>query len=656
VRHAVLGCWRCRWRAVALRLFHGCLGWLPCLFLTIAWVYCGVAVAQTAVHIEAAQMQVMPGGTFGSLPAQIQLNDDAWRQVALPHVQPRQIVAAQQDGNQILTAWYRIQVPTAVQAVDPHGLRLYLPRWQTIGQIAVYADERLVFRSAAGPVWNGFNHPLWLALDEPSNAKRPQTVLLRVDHLRSAGSAVSSVWLGDEAGLGSSRWWRQFVQVGLPYVLSVAYLLIGLFALTVWLRLGDTLYGLVFAAALIFFVRTLHFHQGLEPLPIPEVWFGWLTIYSLGWLTFAVYAIGLNLQVRRYKWVERILFSSLLFASVAAMPWFASTDSLSYWAPLIYFLMWGPSLLLIVLAAYAAWRSGIRDAQLIAGWNVTVIPMGMYDWALQNYYVNVEWVYLLPYHTTVIFFLFLYVAQRRYVGAQHQIERANAELETRLAEREAQLSATHMRLRTIENEQVLAQERQRMMQDMHDGLGSSLMVALKSVEGGGEQDLAQVLRECIDDLRLAIDSLEPVQADLLLLLATLRFRLGARLEQAGLHLVWDVQDVPPLPWLDPKSALHILRIAQEILGNAIKHGNANTVTLATRSVGQHVLLSIADNGQGFDAQHAKQNGRGLTHVTRRAQAIGATASWHSVADKVGTRFELLLPLNRAEETLPPSAV
>ncbi len=646
MRRVVLGCCRFRQMPVDSPLFRAGLAFVFRLFLAASLMAGSAAWAQTAVHIEAAQMQVLPGGTIGPPPVKTQLNDAAWQNVALPHVQPRDIAASQPNGSQILTAWYRIEVPTSVESVAPNGLRLYLPRWQTIGQIAVYADDRLVFRSAAGPVWNGFNHPLWLALDSPTDAQRPHTVLLRIDHLQSAGAAVSSAWLGDEAGLADRRWWRQFIQAGLPYVLSVAYLLIGLFAFTVWLRLGDPLFGLVFAAAVIFFVRTLHFHQGQEQLPIPEVWFGWLTIYSLGWLTFAVYAIGLNLQVRRYKWIERILFSCLLFASIAAMPWFANTDSLTYWAPLIYFLMWGPSLVLIGLGAWAAWCSDVGDAKLIATWNLTVIPMGMYDWALQNYYINIELIYLLPYHTTVIFFLFLYVAQRRYAGALLQVERANVELETRLAEREVQLSTTYTRLRAIENEQVLAQERQRMMQDMHDGLGSSLMVALKTVEEGSEQDLAQVLRECIDDLRLAIDSLEPVQADLLLLLATLRFRLGARLEQAGLQLVWDVQDVPPLPWLDPKSALHILRIAQEILGNAMKHGNADTVTLATRPTAQYVLLSIANNGRGFEPQQAMKNGRGLTHVTRRAQAIGASVSWHSDADNPGTRFELLLPLKQ----------
>ena len=86
------------------------------------------------------------------------------------------------------------------------------------------------------------------------------------------------------------------------------------------------------------------------------------------------------------------------------------------------------------------------------------------------------------------------------------------------------------------------------MQEMHDGLGSSLVSALRVVENGKMQsgELAGVLKDCIDDLKLAIDSIEPVDDDLLLLLATLRFRLGARLENTGIRLHWKVSKIPPL--------------------------------------------------------------------------------------------------------------
>jgi signal transduction histidine kinase len=65
---------------------------------------------------------------------------------------------------------------------------------------------------------------------------------------------------------------------------------------------------------------------------------------------------------------------------------------------------------------------------------------------------------------------------------------------------------------------------------MHDGLGSNLMSALVLAEQGrlSRDAVAGLLRECLDDLRLVIDSLEPIGNDLVTLLALLRHRLARR--------------------------------------------------------------------------------------------------------------------------------
>ena len=214
---------------------------------------------------------------------------------------------------------------------------------------------------------------------------------------------------------------------------------------------------------------------------------------------------------------------------------------------------------------------------------------------------------------------------------------------------EADIAASHKRLAEIERHQLLSQERQRLMQDMHDGLGSSLTSALRVVEHGrmDETEVAQMLKGCIDDLKLAIDSMEPVDADLLLLLATLRFRLGPRLESTGIALRWEVKNVPALNWLDPKNALHILRILQEAFTNIIKHTQATEIRVATGVENDHVVVTVTDNGQGFSVERAlKSGGRGMSNQMRRAESIGAQISWDS--NESGTRLTLKLPIKRRQ--------
>ena len=189
-----------------------------------------------------------------------------------------------------------------------------------------------------------------------------------------------------------------------------------------------------------------------------------------------------------------------------------------------------------------------------------------------------------------------------------------------------------------------------MMQDMHDGVGSSLRTALWAVEKGclGEDAIADVLRNCIDDLKLAIDSMEPVQTDLLLLLATWRFRLEPRLENTGITLHWDVSDVPVLDWLDPKSALHILRILQEALTNVIKHAKATEIRVGTPVEGTSwVVVTLTDNGCGFSVAAAhERGGKGLANLKHRAQALGADIVWSSSPS--GTCVSLRLPVSVLE--------
>jgi signal transduction histidine kinase len=275
------------------------------------------------------------------------------------------------------------------------------------------------------------------------------------------------------------------------------------------------------------------------------------------------------------------------------------------------------------------------------------MAFGSYDWLLQNNYVSIEGAYLGSYSNIIAFLIFTYIMFRRYVTAIDDVERVNASLEARLQAREIELTESHRLLREIEQREALNQERQRLMQDMHDGLGSSLVSALRVIERGklNEADVAQVLKGCIDDLKLAIDSLEPVEADLLMLLGTLRFRLGPRLESSGIELCWAVEHVPPLAWLDPASALHILRIVQEAFTNIVKHTGATQISVATHLTEEEVAVAITDNGRGFNVEEAlKQRGRGLNNQRLRAAAIGAEIVFESSC--YGTCLTLLLPLNR----------
>jgi len=115
-------------------------------------------------------------------------------------------------------------------------------------------------------------------------------------------------------------------------------------------------------------------------------------------------------------------------------------------------------------------------------------------------------------------------------------------------------------------------------------------------------------------------------------------------------LRWQVPDLPRLDWLDPRCALHILRILQEALTNATRHTQADDIALRAVADATGVTLHLCDNGPGFDPDQALHNGgRGLRNQLRRADAIGARLHWQQGAaapGRAGTCVTLWLPLRR----------
>lgn len=599
----------------------------------------------TTLHVQTAQLTSGPGGTFAPLPPLLETAlPTSWQSVALPHTWPQSLDL--QTGAPPRVTWLQVRLDGL--PATRGGLFLYLPRWQTVGRIAVYADNRLLYRSVGDVLWNGFNHPLWIPLDDKGMRPRPQLLRLRIDSLANAGGAVSSLWVGEEADLLPRYRLRRMLQTGVAEVMGMAFLGLGAFALAVWLLRRERTYLLFALFTLLWVLRSQRFHAGLEPLALSSAWFGWMTINAGNALLVTWYAFMCTLVPTAPRWPLRALLGFLLLSSALTLPLITHPAWIHALAPLPYFLTNLAGIPATLLMAWAAWRHGGREGLVAASIGFVHMPVAVHDWMMQSYLVNPEHIYAWPFSTMARIGMFLYVILNRYVGALATAEQSNAVLAQRLRAREIELAASYEQLRSVQHRQLLSQERHRLMQDIHDGMGSQLMSALKVAESGGlsEGQMAQVLRECIDDLKLTVDSLESVDADLLLLLATLRYRLAPRLQTSGLHLRWEVEDVPALDWLDARSALHVLRILQEGISNILQHAHASELRVATGEADGGVYVLLEDNGQGFRSQPLGGAGRGLSNMTRRAHAIGGQVAWTPLA--AGMRLRLWLPLRRLD--------
>lgn len=603
-------------------------------------------------HLTSVELLAIDGLGL-STPSYILAADEPhgdWRTVTLPYSEQPSLYPEVKDGDGRLRTtlqWYRLHLASSVDTDTP--LYLYVPRWKSNGQIAVYGDGHLLYRSHANILWNGSNHPLWIPLARSSDHGVPQTILLRIEFLRGTGSGLSTLWVGTEEDIGWRYRLREMLQIQLPMMTSAAFLAVGLFSLFVWIRQRrDRLYLLFFGMSLAFYLRNMHYYVGQDRLPVSDEVFGWLTVNALFWLiTVSHFFLGC-LHERHRRWLDRTVIGISLLVSLLTLPFTADLwPSATVMAPLIYLFLLAMGWLVFGYGLYNSWQVRSREGVILSAWGLLGMVVGVYDWLLQNNLVSVEGSFMGPYTSVLIFLIFMYIMFRRYVSAIEDVQTLNAGLEQRLKVREAELVESHQRLREIEHRQMLSQERQRLVQDMHDGLGSSLVSALRVVENGrlGEAEVVEVLKSCIDDLKLAIDSMEPIEADLLLLLATLRFRMGSRLDNTGITLLWNIREVPALDWLDPRNALHILRILQEAFANILKHAQAREIEVSTEAADGWVMVKIKDDGIGFDVVPARQRGgKGLSNQWRRAEAIGGRIE--IVSGEGGTCTTLFLPEQR----------
>src|SRR4029078_12310682 len=125
--------------------------------------------------------------------------------------------------------------------------------------------------------------------------------------------------------------------------------------------------------------------------------------------------------------------------------------------------------------------------------------------------------------------------------------------------------------------------------------------------------MAQVLRDAMDDMRLAIDTLSPGREGLLEALGNLRSRLEPRFGAAGVELRFVYVDVPEQLDVEAAPALQILRVLQQSLTNVLKHARAPQVRveISLRRDPARLVLAVADDGCGFDPA-SPVAGRGLS--------------------------------------------
>jgi signal transduction histidine kinase len=603
---------------------------LLCRFLV------ALLIALPAVHAHAqdALRTLDRGDIVLSDSAEPPPDSAAWQPVSLPEFWPST------RPNVFGTAWYRLRLELPAQPDGPQAVMV--ARLSTVG--AVYVNGRLVGQNGE---WGQEPTLRWSALVlYPFNAG-----LLRAGaneiHVRlwvhpAWKGRLAGVRIGDAAAVVRAFEHERFLWITLTQMAGVFSLTIGIGTLLIWLqRRREEVFGYFCIGALsmglVFFDALGWLPWAPQPITAHVIWFFMLVP---GQVALFVYC----LRFANWRWprTERAvwLLTAVMWLIDESGDLFGHALPGSEANPLFGLPLWELSLAAqSVLMAYVWYRKPGLDSALLTlahVYSTVAVAWGILHGDLGG--VSVRITNLVP-----LFFVMGWIVTRRFARSLTDAERLNAELEQRVEAKRAEIAGRAEQVQQLTRQQALADERCRIMTDMHDGIGGQLISALSLVEHGDAtpQQIAVALRECIDDLRLTVDSMEPTDHDLLPALGNLRYRLDARLRAVGLTLDWHAEDLPKLARLTPQHVLHVLRILQEAFTNIIKHAQANTISVdaGVDPSGSSVLIRVRDNGRGFDGEG---QGRGLANMHQRARAIGGQLQ--IVPSPQGTILSLSLPL------------
>lgn len=644
---SVTSAWPGAWRLPAFLLV-----WLlACLAAAAARGDAPAAPGYPLTHHTQAQLlePVTPAGPVMATVGEADLQG-SWRTTALPHTFRSPAGAGAPDALQ--TRWFRLRLHQAPEAGGASA-HLYLVRWQAAGHIAVYGDGRLMHRSLGSPTANLTRQlSLVLPLNPGQSSTIPCEILIRLDSFAGTPGGLSTLYTGPSADMLARYASREWLQNRLPEMGSVAFLAMGALSLMVWWRRRDeklflfvAIYAALHGARQWVLLSDLPRAAGNE-----DAWLTFVLVNLRVWqLVFTQFIMVQLHGLAQPRVTGAVVGVGAGFTALTAAIELSGLGLLGLRPAWLAFTL----LLAVVLLAVglqASLRQRSRDGLLLSLVLLGNTVLAIYEALKVNLLLPLEWLPLFPYTIGIFTLTLMFIMTRRYVGALGQVELANASLVRRLREREAELEQSYQRLREAEHQQTLAAERRRLMQDMHDGIGSSLTGAIRAVDEGAldKPALAQMLRNCLDDLKLTIDSMDTADPDLPLLLGTLRFRLAANIQGAGIALHWNVERLPLLGWLDPSMALNILRILQESVANVLRHTRATELHISATeaALGERagVQVVVQDNGAGFAVAQALADGtgRGLRNQQRRAQACQGQVRWESGPG--GTRFVLWLPL------------
>ncbi len=500
------------------------------------------------------------------------------------------------------SVWYRFEAPDLPR--DQGLLAIHLGRVIMNASLWVDGEEVANGGSMTPPIAQNWNRPLLFTFP-PRLLRETASVYLNVRRPEQCFGFLGEVRIGTARQLRSTHSLSELrvtaAQASTYIGITLTVLLIALFINAPQAKYG---WGVVMCA--LFVLASLNFH--VRDLPMDSRSWETLATLTTVWGLLAAYQFALSF-IRKNALVEgrpRIVLGYLVMATFALSFGLIVT-------PHPYF-HWLYNLLIVVALGLAifVWTLLILDQERHGRWLLgvaafAVLLLFLPDVGHQLKLLSPQFPSLAPLSGPLMALALVAIV------ASNQLEQHKLELER-------------------------SAEQQRLTRELHDGLSGHLVSTLALAENHSDTErIASGLRSALQDLRLVLSAINPVEASLDTILGRLRQQFERPLQTQGIELKWRLEALPEPTDASGEVYLNIARIVQEALTNVLRHSRASSVEVIGRANDGGITLEIVDDGVGLTGH---TNGLGLANMAHRARNMNASVSVDDIG--TGTRVRLTL--------------
>jgi two-component system sensor histidine kinase UhpB len=457
---------------------------------------------------------------------------------------------------------------------------------------------------------------------------------------RQRGGGLGPARIGEHAELVQRYDTRFFWNIVLAQAIGICVFLVGLVILSLGLVRRQEKHNMYFGAALILWaLMGVRLYARHLPMTVPAGEVLFTALYAP--FAFAMTQFLMHYVRQPRRWVHRALLGQCVLIPMGLV--LVPAPMLQLAASVVYVVLGCELVAVFAFFSWHSWRTMRTDFWFMGGNLLLLLTLIGAELAIQGEWLALPKIHLIHFAMPVISLAMGIRLVQKFAAALAESERLNRELERRVAEKTAEIENSYAQLSDLRAAQAATSERQRIASDLHDDLGAQLVTIVQaSLHANDVGRIAELARQALADMRLAVRGLSGEPTPLSYVLADWRAETVERLTLAGMAVFWNASD-PDLQWMLPaRMQVQITRILREAVSNVIRHSGAGMCWVGIHVAPDQLRLGVEDDGRGFDTRQASR-GQGLGNLVARARMLQGTLQIEP-REAGGTCVRLCVPL------------